>query len=294
MLPLLALSAGACESTTTEGYKYDIIKDLGQPPVEIGDEAIVYFEIRTTDTLIFATPGKSGISTILVDPAMNRVKKTGPIADVLPLLGEGDSAIVRMPIGEEMRITPGLETADEIFYHVVVRKVNRAGSEEFGKTQAQPMDRASSNEPAANKPNFRANLKAAGKGIKELRELGKFIGHVKVGDPELGQTDNGLYYRILDPGQGERIKAAEQIEVHHLGSLTDGTIFAETYTNEIPFSFVYQQGRVIKGWDQGLGLVRKGGKILLAVPPELAYGQTGKEPFITPNDTLYYYLEVVN
>jgi FKBP-type peptidyl-prolyl cis-trans isomerase len=259
----------------------------------IGDEVLVYFEIRTSDTLLFTTPQKNGLPIILVNPALNKTKKTGPIADVLPLLGEGDSAIVRMPVTDEMRTTPGLETADELFYHVAVRKINRAGSEEFGKAASSASDESTSAETLASLPNLRTKLKASGKGINELRELSNFIGQVKTAHSDLRKTENGLVYRILAPGQGKTINAKEEIEVHYLGALADGTIFAETYSTDRPFSFVYQEGRVIKGWDEAMSLVRVGGSLLLAVPPELAYGKIGKTPYISSDQTLYYYLQLV-
>lgn len=287
----LSLMLFGCESKTPEGYKYEIFIDKGQPNLQLGDEAFVYFEIRTIDSLLFVTPSKQGVATILTDPALNKTKKTGPIADLLPLLGEGDSAVVRIPVSEEMRVAQGLENADEIAYHVVVRKVNRSGSESIGKPNSESFSNSVNTDTL---PNLRAKLKAGKKGLEELRILSQFIGQVKTENPELKKTASGIAYRIIKEGEGKQLQSGDQVSVNYLGSLTNGTLFAETYSNDLPFEFVYQQGRVIKGWDEGLGLVRKGGTLLLAVPSELAYGKLGKAPYIEPDETLYYYLELEN
>ncbi|NBI12193.1 FKBP-type peptidyl-prolyl cis-trans isomerase [[Haemophilus] felis] len=106
------------------------------------------------------------------------------------------------------------------------------------------------------------------------------------------QTESGLLYRIEEAGKGDAIKATDTVTVHYTGKLTDGKIFDSSKERGQPAQFKLNQ--VIKGWTEGLQLIKKGGKITLVIPPELAYGEQGAGPMITPNATLYFDIEVLD
>lgn len=106
------------------------------------------------------------------------------------------------------------------------------------------------------------------------------------------KTASGLLYRIEEAGKGDAIKATDTVTVHYTGKLTDGKIFDSSKERGQPAQFKLNQ--VIKGWTEGLQLIKKGGKITLVIPPELAYGEQGAGPVITPNATLYFDVEVLD
>jgi FKBP-type peptidyl-prolyl cis-trans isomerase len=94
------------------------------------------------------------------------------------------------------------------------------------------------------------------------------------------------------PGVGEEAEVGDQLVVHYVGKLSDGTVF-DTSVGGSPYTFTLGGGEVIPGWDQGLQGMRVGGKRTLVIPPDLAYGPNGYGP-IPPNATLIFEVELVD
>ena len=105
-------------------------------------------------------------------------------------------------------------------------------------------------------------------------------------------TKDGLLYKITEVGKGDAIKATDTVKVHYTGKLPDGKVFDSSVERGQPVEFKLNQ--VIKGWTEGLQLVKKGGKIELVIPPELAYGKQGAGDSIPPDATLYFEVEVLD
>ncbi|OOF82754.1 peptidylprolyl isomerase [Rodentibacter ratti] len=105
-------------------------------------------------------------------------------------------------------------------------------------------------------------------------------------------TKSGLLYRVVEAGKGEAIKPTDTVKVHYTGKLPNGEVFDSSVERGQPAEFRLDQ--VVKGWTEGLQLVKKGGKIELVLPPELAYGKQGAGASIPPNSTLYFEVEVLD
>lgn len=82
-------------------------------------------------------------------------------------------------------------------------------------------------------------------------------------------TKSGLQYKILSKGTGKSPSPTDQVTVHYSGTLTNGQVFDSSHDRGKPATFPLNG--VIKGWTEGLQLIREGGKIQLVIPPELAY-----------------------
>ena len=94
-------------------------------------------------------------------------------------------------------------------------------------------------------------------------------------------------------GKGAEANAGDHVKVHYTGTLTNGTEFDSSRKRNQPFDFVLGQGRVIKGWDQGVAGMKVGGKRKLTIPPSLGYGARGAGASIPPNSTLLFDVELV-
>jgi hypothetical protein len=102
-----------------------------------------------------------------------------------------------------------------------------------------------------------------------------------------------LGIKDLVVGKGAVAKAGDQVSVHYVGTLMDGTEFDSSRSRGKPFDFPLGKGRVIKGWDQGVAGMKVGGKRKLTIPPDLAYGPRGAPPKIPPNSTLQFEVELL-
>lgn len=109
--------------------------------------------------------------------------------------------------------------------------------------------------------------------------------------PKAEQTESGLMYEIVGEGNGTTPKPLYEVEVHYTGTFLDGKKFDSSVDRGDKFKFVLGQGRVIKGWDEGIQLCEIGGKIRLIIPYWLAYGENGRAS-IPPKATLIFDVEV--
>jgi peptidylprolyl isomerase len=106
-------------------------------------------------------------------------------------------------------------------------------------------------------------------------------------------TESGLTYIITKNGDGEAIKQGDNVIVNYTGLLTNGAMFDSSITRNDPFSFLVGAGMVIKGWDEGLQVLRIGDHATLIIPPEIGYGASGAGGVIPPNATLIFIIEVL-
>jgi FKBP-type peptidyl-prolyl cis-trans isomerase len=105
-------------------------------------------------------------------------------------------------------------------------------------------------------------------------------------------TPSGLKIVETKPAD-DAAKSGDQVWVHYIGKLQDGTEFDNSYKRGEPIPLTLGQGSVIKGWEEGLLGMKVGEKRTLIIPPDLAYGADGRPPTIPANSTLIFDVELV-
>ena len=104
---------------------------------------------------------------------------------------------------------------------------------------------------------------------------------------------SGLQYKILKAGNGRKPTAQDTVEVHYKGSLINGTLFLNTYDTGQPARIKVSDPQVIAGLREALKLMPVGSTWRLFIPSKLAYLNMGRPPYIGPNATLVYEVELL-
>eukprot|EP00322_Chrysochromulina_rotalis_P019699 CAMPEP_0115854494 /NCGR_PEP_ID=MMETSP0287-20121206/14053_1 /TAXON_ID=412157 /ORGANISM="Chrysochromulina rotalis, Strain UIO044" /LENGTH=188 /DNA_ID=CAMNT_0003308613 /DNA_START=107 /DNA_END=673 /DNA_ORIENTATION=- len=104
-------------------------------------------------------------------------------------------------------------------------------------------------------------------------------------------TTSGLIYEETEAGTGVTPSLDQSVTVHYTGKLLDdGKVFDSSFSRGQPTTFKVNQ--VIKGWQEGLQLMKEGGKATLTIPAELAYGPKQMND-IPPNSDLLFEVELI-
>lgn len=115
---------------------------------------------------------------------------------------------------------------------------------------------------------------------------------VSWGSPTM-TTQSGLKVEMIKEGTGPQPQPGQTVTVHYTGTLMSGRKFDSSRDRGQPFSFQLGRGQVIKGWDEGLALMKVGSRATLTIPPHLGYGERGAGGVIPPNATLVFDVELL-
>ena len=120
----------------------------------------------------------------------------------------------------------------------------------------------------------------------------------KKGDTKMTKTPSGLQYQDMVVGTGANPKTGQTCVMHYTGWLWENAARGKKFDSSVdrgrPYEFPLGQGRVIKGWDEGIAGMKVGGKRTLLIPPALGYGARGYGGgLIPPNATLIFDVELL-
>ena len=291
LLPAIALVAflfTACqpeslvtgERVSADGGDYDYLwlADVPGDTVGIGDYVEYHAYVRNGEEVVFSTRDRGGV------PARHELTTEAarePIIQMLFQMSPGDSVAVFTPLPPGRPAPPGFEGKTEIRYDVKLEK-------ELTKDAYDALVAAETAKQQAKL----AEAKALEGDIKN--QTTTILDDYKAGDldSKLQTTASGLKYISLEEGEGVNPQVGEPVKVHYYGMLTDGTTFDNSYARGEPIDFPLGQGAVIKGWDEGIGLLKPGGKAVFFIPSDLAYGASGR-PGIPANSELVFYVNLL-
>ncbi|WP_416191675.1 FKBP-type peptidyl-prolyl cis-trans isomerase [Neisseria sp. CCUG12390] len=102
-----------------------------------------------------------------------------------------------------------------------------------------------------------------------------------------------LIIEDIEVGSGKEAVKGKEITVHYTGWLENGTKFDSSVDRGQPLTITLGVGQVIRGWDEGFGGMKEGGKRKLTIPADMGYGARGAGGVIPPNATLVFEVELL-
>ena len=116
----------------------------------------------------------------------------------------------------------------------------------------------------------------------------------KAEDKKAGKRSDGLIIEDVKVGSGMEAQLGKTITVHYKGTLMNGKVFDSSYDRNEPIAFQLEEGRLIKGWTEGIPGMKVGGKRKLTIPYAMAYGERGTpDGSIPPRSDLKFEVELI-
>lgn len=281
---LLIFAIGCKESgpKKVSGFEYTRTSDNGGRVAQPGEYAYFTMTIKDQNDSILQELKEGPQMPVLQVPVEKQEGvKANPVTDLLAILGEGDEATIIMPTDSLGQLPPNLASMDHLTYNIKVQKVM---TEVEFKADAE-----------RKREEQLAEVEALKERIPEVEAmLNDDLATFKAGKSDkIKETPDGLKYIIHEEGTGRNAAAKDYVKVHYYGVLTDGTMFDNSFRAGKPFAFTLGRGEVIKGWDNGIPLLKTGGSASVYIPYTLAYGEAGSPPVIPAKADLVFYTELV-
>ncbi|PLX06290.1 MAG: hypothetical protein C0596_17615 [Marinilabiliales bacterium] len=274
LLPLFAI---ACKNDTTDfekhesGLEYKIITSTGGEKAKVCDVLILNFEYETKGGKVIFNSADSDRKYLR---KLETPKHTGgSIEDGLAMLAIGDSAIFRLYAESFLKFSElysnmpdDVEIGDKII--IKVKLLDILKNEEFDSHISEQ---------------YYESFEA------EMKILEKYLKNASI---DVEPSESGLYYIEKEKGSGDTPKSGDYITVNYTVKLIDGFVLETTFGNQ-PFTFEFGTGNVIDALEEGLGLMKVGGKADFICPSNIAYGAKGTKD-IPPYSTLIFEVELVS
>ena len=265
LLGNVACKKGGSVKSTINGHKYTIIQDETGPNAKEGDYVYFTYMVRAKDSVVF----NSAMQAPVIKFKLPKIEKTDdltksqPILELLINMSKGDSATVSHVIDENVKKQIGIPDISQLEYDVKLVDI-KTEAEYAADMEVEAKER---NEKIAASqalvPEIEKSIKMTIEDFKSGKNKDQVI-----------TTASGLKYIVHTTGSGEKPEIGKLVSVNYYGSLMDGTRFDDSWSRGQEFSFPIGQGQVIKGWDEGIALMKVGGKVKLIIPEDWGMGRT--------------------
>lgn len=251
--------------TSESGSKYRIIShEEGAREVKPGEMLLVNLRMTTegSDSLIMETFKENSPRYIPADEAV--------LKDILVLLAKGDSAELLVNADTLFQKSFGVEKPEgmknEKNVRFIIKIVDVFDQAELKNKSMEQVKQLSD---------------------KDSLSLQSYLSTQK----GVQKTESGLMYVINEEGTGPNPKKGDKVSMKYKGYFLNGETFDQNL-DKAPFEFTVGLGQVIPGWDEGVTLMKKGGKYKFIIPWKLAYGERGSGP-IVPCSSLVFDVELI-
>lgn len=267
----------------SSGLEYNIVKDnKNGEKATVGSMVTMNIKTMLNDSVLFDSRKSNNNEPVPAQIAPPQY--SGDLMEGLVMLKQGDSAIFRIVVdsvfktGGPQQMPPFMKKGDYVYFYVSVASVKSA--EAFEKEEQEKAQQAIGQEEGT---------------------IQKFL---QENNLKAEKTASGLYYVITQPGSGANAAKGKEVAMKYTGKLLDGTTFDSNvdpkFGHSEPFKFILGQGKVIRGWDEGIALLNKGAKAKLIIPSPLAYGKNAmpgnenNQKGIPANSILTFDVEVLD
>ncbi|MBA3285458.1 MAG: FKBP-type peptidyl-prolyl cis-trans isomerase [Nitrosopumilus sp.] len=257
--------------TTSSGLKYKIHRQSDGSKAQVGE--LLDLELVCTDekdSVVFdSRKVKSTIKLNLSEPTF-----VGGMEEGFAMLSEGDSATFIIPADsfyEKTSLEPlpeSIRRGSMLTFNVRVEKIQTR--DEYEKNLKSDNERRKANEETELKNYFEKN------------------------NLVMKPTNTGLFFISKNTGNGKAASAGKTVSVHYRGKFLDGKEFDSSFERGEPLEFPLGEGRVIPGWEEGISMMKEGGKATLVIPSHLAYGERGYGSLIPSYTPLVFDVELIS
>jgi FKBP-type peptidyl-prolyl cis-trans isomerase FkpA len=292
LIALAGLGLASCKGGFKQGeggLLYNIHTDKSGATIKEGDFVSLNLILKNEGDSVLGSTYDMGRP---LPQLMQKSAQKGDITQGIMLLSEGDSATIKLSIDSMFKKgpkPPGVK-GKYVIYEIKVDKVISKGS------LTEPVFRGRIDEY------FKAQIE----GIKKA-EPAKISKYNADNNLKVTKTASGLNYVITKPGSGVNAVAGDTAVVNYTGKLLNGKIFdtsvkdiavkAKEYDARRPYEpmrLALGEGRVIKGWEEGLLLLNKGSKATFVIPSSLGWGEQGYAPKIPAFAPVVFDVEVLD
>ncbi len=255
-----------------EGLKYKFFEQTkeGDFP-QIGDLVKLQMYYQINDSIIYDTRNNE-------EPVRFQITESqyeGDIYSALRMMRPGDSASFILSADSFFITSAGMKelppfakAGQELTFFIKMHEMQTKAAFEEEQKQQQMQNQA-----------------------REMEMLKQYVEQNNITtEPKL----SGLYYIVLEEGNGEPPVEGQAVTVHYTGTFLDGTVFDSSKEADKPFTFKYKVDPVIPGWVEALGYMNPGTKVKLIIPSQIAYGPQGYPGRIPPFTTLVFEVELLS